>query len=73
MHIFMVVAPIYPKILTISLNVSVFTYLPLLLAELPSAEKDEAFKRKQTVYYALPFRNPMVAAHDSIVVPHILP
>ena len=33
-----------------------------------SAKKEIAFKCKQTVYYALAFRNPMVAAHDSIVV-----
>ena len=34
-----------------------------------SAKKEAVFKRKQTVYYALPFRsNPMVAAHDSTVV-----
>ena len=35
---------------------------------MPSAKKETAFKRKQTVYYVLDFRNPMVVAHDSIVV-----
>ena len=43
--------------------------LPLeLYKKNPWAKKETAFKRKQTVCYVLPFRNQMVAAHDSIVV-----
>ena len=46
-------------------------YLYYFTIEMPSAKKDIACKRKQTVNYALAFRNPMVAAHDSIVVAYV--